>query len=169
MNLCRMLLSYIFIVSSSISTPSLTTSPHSTWVHNQTALLGDACHPTLPHLNQGAAQAIEDAAVLAVVLSHLPSTSPSDITKVLKVYQDQRKERADTLVALAAQSGRTLQLGEGKAREERDAMFRKLKEEGGGKGAVPDKWADGDVQRMIFGFDVVSEAEKSFDEVFAKM
>lgn len=163
------IVTYLIIPLKQINITTNNIPSFSTWVHNQTALLGDACHPTLPHLNQGAALAIEDAAVLAVVLSHLPSTSPSDITKVLKVYQDLRKERADTLVALAAQSGRTLQLGEGKAREERDAMFRKLKEEGGGKGAVPDKWADGDVQRMIFGFDCVSEAEKEFQEAFAKM
>lgn len=30
--------------------------PLPTWVHGEVALLGDACHPTLPHLAQGAAQ-----------------------------------------------------------------------------------------------------------------
>ena len=47
-------------------------SPLPTWVYGSVALVGDACHPTLPHLAQGAAQAIEDAAVLGVTLAHLP-------------------------------------------------------------------------------------------------
>jgi len=120
----------------------------------------------LPHLNQGAAQAIEDAAVLSVVLSHLPSSSASDINKALKVYQEVRKERADTLVMMAAQSGKTLQLGEGAAKEERDKVFARLKE-GKGGGKVPDKWADSDVQRMIFGHDCMAIAEERFEELFA--
>jgi hypothetical protein len=43
--------------------------PLATWVDGRVALLGDACHSTLPYVSQGAAQACEDAAVLAVALS----------------------------------------------------------------------------------------------------
>jgi 2-polyprenyl-6-methoxyphenol hydroxylase-like FAD-dependent oxidoreductase len=43
--------------------------PLATWVEGNVALMGDACHPTLPYVAQGAAQAVEDAGVLAVVLS----------------------------------------------------------------------------------------------------
>jgi salicylate hydroxylase len=43
--------------------------PLASWVEGRVALMGDACHPTLPYVAQGAAQAVEDAAVLAVVLS----------------------------------------------------------------------------------------------------
>lgn len=131
--------------------------PLPTWVHGSVALVGDACHPTLPHLAQGAAQAIEDAAVLGVVLSHLTGpVTPSDINKALKQYEKVRKERAETLVELAAASGRGLHLGDGKAKEERDKQFAALKE---GKGPVPDKWADADVQRKIYGHDCVQVAE----------
>lgn len=131
-------------------------SPLPTWVHGSVALVGDACHPTLPHLNQGAAQAIEDAAVIAVCLSHLQDTEPASITKALKCYEKVRKERAERLVEMAAFSGKTMQLGEGAAKQERDRQFAALKE---GKGPVPDKWADSEVQRMIFGFDCVRAAE----------
>lgn len=140
---------------------------HSTWVHESTALVGDACHPTLPHLNQGAAQAIEDAAVLSVVLSLLPSSSPTDIKKALRVYQELRKPRADLLVQLAAASGRALHHGEGKDQEERDKQFAALKEDA--KGKNPDKWADKEVQRMIFGEDVMKVAEERFEGLFAGM
>jgi salicylate hydroxylase len=39
------------------------------WVENRTVLMGDACHPRLPYLAQGAAQAIEDAGVLACAVA----------------------------------------------------------------------------------------------------
>lgn len=136
-----------------------------TWVHETVALVGDACHPTLPHLAQGAAQAIEDAAVLGVVLSRIPDRTPESITKALKVYEEVRKDRAYALVELAAASGRAMHLGDGAAREERDKAFAALKE---GKGAVPDKWADADVQRQIYGHDCMQVAQDTFDESFAK-
>ena len=124
------------------------------------ALVGDACHPTLPHLAQGAAQAIEDAVVLGVILSRLADASNDSIHKALRVYEKVRKERAETLVELAAQSGRVLHLGEGKAEEERDRQFAALKS---GKGPVPDKWADATVQKMVYGFDAAKAANEIFD------
>ncbi|KAA8568279.1 hypothetical protein EYC84_007315 [Monilinia fructicola] len=141
-------------------------SPLPTWVRGSIALVGDACHPTLPHLAQGAAQAIEDAAVLGAVFSKCPSNNPSDINKSLLVYESVRKERAETLVELAAQSGRALHLGEGAAKAERDKQFASLKQKGG---AVPDKWADADVQKNVYGFDCYQVALDRFDELFAKV
>ncbi|KAL3469094.1 hypothetical protein BJX99DRAFT_242054 [Aspergillus californicus] len=141
-----------------------THEPLPTWINQSAALVGDACHPTLPHLAQGAAQAIEDGAVLAVVLSKLPSTDPESIHKALKVYEKVRKDRAYALVEMAAASGRALHLGDGAAKEERDKQFAALKQ---GKGPVPDKWADADVQKAIYGFDCVAEAEERFEEYFA--
>lgn len=141
-------------------------APLPTWVHGSVALLGDACHPTLPHLAQGAAQAVEDAAVLGVVLSCLPSGDPEAVNKALQVYMRLRKARAEHLVDLAASSGRALHLGEGAAREERDRQFAALK--AGGK-AVPDKWADADVQEMVYGYDCMALARTSFRELFASL
>ncbi|ORY10731.1 salicylate hydroxylase-like protein [Clohesyomyces aquaticus] len=138
-------------------------APLSTWVHGSMALVGDACHPTLPHLAQGAAQAIEDAAVLGVVLApkRIADAKPETINKALKIYESVRKERAEALVELAAENGRSMHLGQGKAKEERDKVFAALKS---GKGPVPDKWADADIQRMIYGHDCVAEAEKACRE-----
>lgn len=136
--------------------------PLPSWVHGSVALAGDACHPTLPHLNQGAAQAIEDAAVLAEVLSRAPDVTPEAINKCLRVYELVRKDRATTLVDLAAESGRTLHLGEGKAKEERDRQFAEAK----ARGKVPDKWASPDVQAMIYSHDCVEVAATKFEELY---
>ncbi|KXJ85877.1 hypothetical protein Micbo1qcDRAFT_237260 [Microdochium bolleyi] len=149
--------------------------PLPTWVHGGVALLGDACHPTLPHLNQGAAMAIEDGAVLAEVLARVPlAASSSDsspeqqvsaINRALQVYEELRKERTSTLVDLAAFSGRTLHLGEGKAKEERDRQFAEARNNGG---TVPDKWASPDVQKMIYTHDCMQIAAASFQALYDK-
>jgi salicylate hydroxylase len=137
--------------------------PLETWVHGSTALVGDACHPTLPHMAQGAAQAIEDGAVLGVVLapSRIADGKPETIEKALKLYEKLRKPRAEALVELAAESGRAMHLGAGKAKEERDKVFAALK---AGTGKVPDKWADADVQSQVYGVDVVADAERLCEE-----
>ncbi|THU92725.1 putative monooxygenase [Dendrothele bispora CBS 962.96] len=143
-------------------------APLSTWVKGQVALAGDSCHPTLPHLAQGAAQAAEDAAVLGAVLAMMPDTAPETINKTLRVYELLRKERTQTLVEMAAASGRSLHLGEGKAKEERDKLFAALREKQG-KGPVPDKYADAEVQKMIYGHDCVQNAMDEFEKLFASL
>ncbi|KAG8631619.1 hypothetical protein KVT40_000759 [Elsinoe batatas] len=136
--------------------------PLPTWVHQNTALIGDACHPTLPHLAQGAAQAIEDGAVLGEVLAKLPDTSEDSINRALKVYELVRKDRAYMLVNLAAASGKELHLGSGEAQKERDAAFK-----AGGKN--PDKWADADVQKEVYGHDCMAVARDSFEKLFEQV
>lgn len=140
--------------------------PLPTWVHGSVTLVGDACHPTLPHLNQGAGMAIEDAAVIAEILSRAPNTTPEAIKKCLQVYELVRKERTTTLVDLAALSGRTLHLGAGAAKEERDRQFAKAKTNGG---KVPDKWASPDVQQMIYSHDCMKIAAEKFDELYQSL
>lgn len=58
--------------------------PLVSWVEGNVALMGDACHPTLPYIAQGAAQAVEDAGVLAAVLSLIDDKE--DIHAALLVY-----------------------------------------------------------------------------------
>jgi salicylate hydroxylase len=142
-------------------------TPLAEWTHGAVALLGDACHPTLPHLSQGAAMAIEDAATLAEVVARLPGSGADGraIAKALKVYHLLRKERTATLVEMAAFSGRTLHLGEGQAKEERDRQFQEARK----KGQNPDKWASPDVQKTIYEHDCVKDAQDRFDYLYASL
>lgn len=135
-----------------------------TWTHGAAALLGDACHPTLPHLSQGSAMAIEDGAVVAEVLARAPDTRPETLARCLKVFELARKDWCTRLVELAHFSGRTLHLGEGKAKEERDRQFAEAKARG--EGAVPDKWASPEVQKMIFSNDCVENIRRDFDGLY---
>jgi salicylate hydroxylase len=46
--------------------------PMARWSRGRIALLGDACHPTLPFMGQGAVMAIEDGYVLAACMAKYP-------------------------------------------------------------------------------------------------
>ena len=59
-----------------------------TWHSGRVALLGDACHPMLPFMAQGAAMAIEDAYVLSQCVARYP------LADALKHYEQDRKPRA---------------------------------------------------------------------------
>ncbi len=64
--------------------------PLSTWCEGRVALLGDACHPMLPYMAQGAANALEDAAVLSRCLE---GVAPEGIAAALKRYEKTRLPR----------------------------------------------------------------------------
>jgi salicylate hydroxylase len=63
------------------------------WSTKRVTLLGDAAHPTLPYLAQGAAMAIEDGAVLTRALGMTDS-----IAEALQLYQRNRVDRTAKIV-----------------------------------------------------------------------
>jgi salicylate hydroxylase len=67
-----------------------------TWVQDNTVLLGDAAHPTLPFMAQGACLALEDAWVLADAVE-----GTSTVSEGLQRYQSARQSRATRVVGLA--------------------------------------------------------------------
>ena len=64
------------------------------WCQGRIALLGDACHPMTPYMAQGAASALEDAAVLTRCLD---GVSPAGIEKAFALYEATRKPRASAI------------------------------------------------------------------------
>jgi salicylate hydroxylase len=77
--------------------------PLPVWSTDRITLLGDAAHPMLPFLGQGAAMAIEDAYILARALSY----HPEDIPVALRSYDAARVPRA-TQVQLASRRQATI-------------------------------------------------------------
>lgn len=84
------------------------------------ALLGDAAHPVLPFLAQGAALAIEDAAVLAHCLR-----TGADVPGALDAYARARDTRVRQVQRAARANGRSYHAG-GVVRLVRDAVMRRL-------------------------------------------
>jgi 6-hydroxynicotinate 3-monooxygenase len=70
--------------------PLVDREPLTQWVQGNTALLGDACHPMTPYMAQGAAMAIEDAAILSRCLA---GAERDGIAAALRRYEKTRQER----------------------------------------------------------------------------
>ena len=77
--------------------------PLTHWVAGRTALLGDAAHPMLPYMGQGASCSIEDGVVLARALS-----AADDVEAALARYQAARQPRAGFLQAQSNLGGARL-------------------------------------------------------------
>lgn len=75
-----------------LKTALLDREPLPRWTSGRVALLGDACHPMTPFMAQGAAMALEDAAVLARCLE-----AAEDAPAGLAAYETLRKGRASRI------------------------------------------------------------------------
>ena len=92
------------------------------WSEGRVTLLGDAAHPMLPYLAQGACMAIEDAARLANEIAD----SRDDIAGALQRYEAARYARA-TSVQLAARRTGELNHARGAARDARNRALARRK------------------------------------------
>jgi len=89
------------------------------WSAGRVTLLGDACHPMLPFMAQGAAQAIEDGAALAALLDAMPD----DVPAALRRYEEIRKPRATRLQEASANNRTRFHLQDGPEQQKRDAAM----------------------------------------------
>jgi len=149
--------------------------PLKTWIRESVALIGDACHPMLyvdlaffcrwamltyhsPYVAQGAAQAVEDAAALGVLLSTI--SSRNEIPHALRVYEQSRKQRAETVQQSGSENRITLHLPDGPEQLARDAQFLES-----ASGSNPDKWADRQTQEFLWGWDAEKAALEAWNSI----
>ena len=90
-------------------------APLARWSVGRASLLGDACHPMLPFMAQGAAQAIEDAMSLAVCLREIP-----DVPRALARYQGLRLPRTSFVQSLSSANKLRFHLPDGPEQRKRD-------------------------------------------------
>jgi salicylate hydroxylase len=76
--------------------------PMEQWSAGAVTLLGDACHPMLPMLAQGAVMAIEDGVVLARCLERWPDNPPTAFAR----YERARQDRTRRVVLGSAENAR---------------------------------------------------------------
>ncbi|KAL4908944.1 hypothetical protein BDW74DRAFT_174172 [Aspergillus multicolor] len=132
-------------------------APLKTWIKGSVAMIGDACHPMLPYVAQGAAQAVEDAAALGVLLSDI--TSRTEIPLALQAYEKSRKERAETVQQSGSTNRITLHFPDGPEQEARDEQFRASLT----GGSNPDKWSDRQTQEFLWGWDAEKAALETWE------
>lgn len=117
--------------------------PLPSWTLDRVTLLGDAAHPTLPFLAQGAVMALEDAIVLARCIE----AHGSRVDEALKRYEQLRVERTTRIVRGSAENAKrfhnpALATAEGAARY------------------VTEQWAEDKVRERyhwLFEYDALSE------------
>ena len=114
------------------------------WGRGRVTLLGDAAHPMLPYLGQGAVQSIEDAALLARCLA---GKSAIDAEPALREYERLRAPRTSKIQVGARREGNIYHLPDGEEQRRRDASFETIV----GANAQRDDW--------LFGYDVLADYE----------
>jgi salicylate hydroxylase len=105
------------------------------WTRGRTTILGDAAHPMLPYLGQGACQAMEDGCVLAAALA----SEPEDASAALQLYERVRRPRASRVVLTARDRGEDNHLVSRWAALKRDALIairRRFGTDPSGRGAA---------------------------------
>jgi salicylate hydroxylase len=82
--------------------------PLTRWTQGRLCLLGDAAHAMLPHMGQGANQAIEDAMALATFLRR---ASAADVPEALTRYETLRRDRTAHVQRFSRMNGVRLDYG----------------------------------------------------------
>ena len=115
--------------------------PLPTWTKGRLTLLGDAAHPMLPHLGQGANQSIEDGMALATILAEVDS---AEVPAALVAYERLRRERVAEVQLGARQNGLRVDSMSGYADlKKRDAELA----------------AHAEFRKHLYAYDVVPEAK----------
>jgi salicylate hydroxylase len=117
--------------------------PLNAWSKGRVTLLGDACHPMLPYMAQGAAQAIEDGAALAACLQEGHSQEVADL---LRQYEAIRQPRTAAIQALARRNSTIFHLPDGPDQQERDTRMAAMRSKRNPSGISS-------ARAMIFGHD----------------
>jgi 2-polyprenyl-6-methoxyphenol hydroxylase-like FAD-dependent oxidoreductase len=94
--------------------------PIQKWVDGRVALLGDAAHPMLQYMAQGACMAMEDA----VCLSHMVGNFPEDFEQALEAYRSRRVLRTTHVQLLSRAMGEHVYHPDGAHAQLRNAMVR---------------------------------------------
>lgn len=90
------------------------------WSTDRITLVGDAAHPMLPFLAQGANQAIEDAVALAVCLRECRRGETGQIAAALVRYEQARAQRTGEVHRISRSNTTALHLPDGPEQRRRD-------------------------------------------------
>ncbi|KAG0652763.1 Oosporein biosynthesis 4 [Hyphodiscus hymeniophilus] len=137
-----------------------------TWVKGHVALLGDACHPSLPYQAQGAAMAVEDGCVLGILLGRANRESSNaaelrrNLPSILDLYESLRKSRTTVNVKGSIRNRTMFHMPDGEEQRARDEALAKV------TWKEPCVWQWGDIGylKKLNGFDVIKDTNRVFDQ-----
>jgi salicylate hydroxylase len=109
------------------------------WSSRRCTLIGDAAHPMLPFLAQGANQAVEDAVALAACLRAAAPGGVGGVEPALRRYEALRQPRTEEIQRRSRDNTRSLHLPDGDGQRRRDGLLA--------------EGADLETQRWLYGHD----------------
>ena len=152
-------------VTSSLKWKLLNFDTLETWTKGPVALLGDACHPTLPYQGQGAAMAVEDGACVSTLLGLAAKTGNASIPQTLQLYERLRKDRTTLSVKGAADNRVVYHATDGEFADRRNALLQDYEWDNDPR-ETPLSFNDPEYQQALMGFDTVADAEAVFQREF---
>ncbi len=111
--------------------------PMKQWSRGRATLLGDAAHPMLPFLSQGAAMALEDGYVLAAALAQFGS---GDLGGALRAYEDERLPRTSRVILESRERGRIYHVADAAEKRRRDQEMERQQAENPNAVGIKAEW-----------------------------
>lgn len=105
---------------------------------------------------QGAAQALEDGAVLGQLFAQIESKAQT--ADIFMIYEQIRKQRTTRVVQGSTALRDIFHMEDGDQQRNRDHQMAQLKPVQG----HPNRWADPELQKWLFGYDAVAEARAAW-------
>ncbi|KAF2747826.1 FAD/NAD(P)-binding domain-containing protein [Sporormia fimetaria CBS 119925] len=122
-------------------------------------LIGDAAHPMLPYLAQGACSAFEDGAILGLILSHV--NFKSDVSTRLELFEEMRLKRTKDIAHATMLQRHLLHFPDGPYQQRREELFRKGAEHLEEWELFPAKWLCRTTRKWLYGYDAVKHVEEA--------
>lgn len=123
-------------------------------------MAGDACHPMLPYLAQGANSSLEDGAVLGGLLGKVNKEGPQgkeQLKRVKALYEELRKGRGERIAGETWKQREEFHLADGDEQVKRDQEYER-------KGAEASRWTDWEGNAgWLYGYDAYKEVAKAFE------
>ena len=107
----------------------------------------DAAYTTMPFNGQGAAQSIEDAAMLTALFEHV--TELAQVEKAFAVYDELRRPRTQKVVELSREFGRMYAFFDEEVRDDLDEMKKRLGDGGKYTNEVDLVWMKTEAVRLL--------------------
>ncbi|OJD36897.1 salicylate hydroxylase [Diplodia corticola] len=153
----------ISLITSTLKWPMMAGQALERWVSesNKVVIIGDAAHAMLPFMSQGAAQAVEDAASLATLISSI--SSKSELPTALRVFEELRIVRTAQVQQASFVNGRIFHFPDGPEQRARDEAMRA---EADGKHYIqsPNGLSDPTTQIWLYSHDAEDEAGRAWEQ-----
>lgn len=151
------------MIDQALKWPLINGVPLPTWTapSGKLLMLGDAAHPMVPYMSQGAAMAVEDGAAIGEILNFVRSRDQIGIA--LELFEQVRMKRSYQMQEASLLNGKLWHFPDGAEQKARDEATR-AEVEGRHFVSSANQWSDPVTQWWAYGYDAEMEVAKAWNE-----